>query len=430
MDNGNGLELIGIDGGNPLGFLAAVGTLLLARGFEPGARLLWRPLAGAWRPVLAGCAGAPQGFPEQLAQALASASTGHFEIDKRLPFGAEKLRSALADARGRAAPGRRRTVDFLAALGSETVHDKGVFGDTPLRMVRSGDAAGQGLPHYALEIRKATGPAELRRALFEPWDYRDDGFGLRWDPLEDQRYALRWKNPGKSSPADGPGTMSGANALALEALPLLPCVGRAGRLQATGFHRDRQRRLFFTWPIGKGPSIPTCCVPCWRWRSCGRTGRRATYWRGGASSRFTAARGLPRISTTAISRPHFPRDRDMGWACGVGARVPQKMGMKYSSRPGTAALASRRNARTPSGGGIPVGSRICKRLYTLGICIFGIGSTVSARPFVEGPRIPGDFPFRAIALPWRGFPRQQGLGLIEAIQRPLGTGPRRRFPRQ
>lgn len=247
------LALIGLDGGNPLGFLAAVGTLLLTEGFAPGAKLRWRPLAGAWRPLIVGCDDPPETFSASLAQALHSASTEHFEADKRLPFGVEKFRSALAIARRTAAPGRRRTADFLAALGCETVHDKGIFEDTPFRMVRSGDAAGQGLPHYALEIRKATGTAELRRTLFEPWDYRDDGFGLRWDPLEDQRYALRWKNPSKSSLADGPGTMLGANALALEALPLFPCADRAGQLLATGFYKSRQRQTFFTWPIWDRP---------------------------------------------------------------------------------------------------------------------------------------------------------------------------------
>lgn len=254
MANNNETVFSGIDGGNPLGFLAAVGAATLSRQFSAEARLFWRPTAGAWRPVLAGYDGEPEAFVQELGEALASVSTDHFEIDKRLPFEAEKFSKALAEAQPRACLHNRRYVDFLASFGSEVVQDKGVFKDTPLRMVRSGDAAGQGFPHYAQEIRRLAGASELWRTLFEPWDYRDDGFSLRWDPLEDQRYALRWKNPSKSSLADGPGTMLGANALALEALQLFPTAPRSGHLLTTGFHQNRHRQTFFTWPIWDRPA--------------------------------------------------------------------------------------------------------------------------------------------------------------------------------
>lgn len=253
MNNSNEIELLGIDGGNPLGFLAALGTTLLAVGFAPAAKLFWRPLTGAWRPVISHYDGDPETFLNSLSQALHSASTAHFEIDKKLPFETEKFETALAITYILATPHDRRMADFLAAFGSEAVQEKGIFKDTLFRMVRSGDAAGQGLPHYALENRKATSLDELRRTLFEPWDYRDNGFSLRLDPLDDQRYALRWKNPSKSTVADGPGTMLGANTLALEALPFFPSVANSGHLLTTGFHRDRQRQTFFTWPIWDCP---------------------------------------------------------------------------------------------------------------------------------------------------------------------------------
>ena len=252
MNSGNAIELTGIDGGNPLGFLAAVGTVLLAQSFAPTAKLYWQP-AGGWRPLLSGYPHDRENLLEDLALALRKSSTEHWKIDKKLPFEVEKFTKALQAAQQTSRPENRRTADFLAAFGSEVVHEKGVFGDTPFRMVRSGDSAGQGLPVYALNIQKTTGLEHLRRTLFEPWDYRDDGSSLRLDPLEDQRYALRWKNPSKSSVADGPGTMLGGNALALEALALFPSVTSGGRLLTTGFHRNRQRQLFFTWPIWDSP---------------------------------------------------------------------------------------------------------------------------------------------------------------------------------
>ena len=87
-------------------------------------------------------------------------------------------------------------------------------------MVRSGDSAGQGLPFYAKEMRKKVGIDHIQRTLFHAWDYQDTGYSLRWDPIEDQRYALRWRDPSKSSQ----GTMLAANSLAVEALQWFPTL--------------------------------------------------------------------------------------------------------------------------------------------------------------------------------------------------------------
>ena len=67
------LVLTGIDGANPLGFLAALGTLLLLRqGTFPEARLAWKRTA-TWQPVLTGVLPADQGM---LCDALAVALRG------------------------------------------------------------------------------------------------------------------------------------------------------------------------------------------------------------------------------------------------------------------------------------------------------------------------------------------------------------------
>lgn len=67
------LALTGIDGANPLGFLAALGTLLLLRqGTFPEARLAWERTA-TWRPVLTGVLPADQ---NALCNALATALRG------------------------------------------------------------------------------------------------------------------------------------------------------------------------------------------------------------------------------------------------------------------------------------------------------------------------------------------------------------------
>ncbi len=247
------LVLSGIDGGNPLGFLAALGTAILASSFCRDTRFYWCLERGVWRPALQGCGTDQTQFIEKLLGTMKAASMRPFEIDNKLPFPDEVFETNLKEAQRTAGPANRRTADFLAAFGSEANPEKGVFQDSRFRMVRSGDAAGQGLPAYARAIREATDNAALERTLFMPWDYQDDGFSLRWDPIDDQRYALRWRDPSKSNLKDGPGTMIGANSLAIEALQWYPTMFQGNRLVTTGFHRNSSDEVWFTWPIWACP---------------------------------------------------------------------------------------------------------------------------------------------------------------------------------
>lgn len=245
----------GIDGANPLGFLAAVGVAQVINSCCSSIRLSWCVDKGAWRPSLWGFSGNGSELLQNLYRALSEASPYPFEIDKKLPFSAIAFSAALRGMAKETTPAKRRVADILAGFGSEIhIDDKDVFLDTSFRMVRSGDSAGQGLPAYALSIRNGLSVEALRRTLFQSWDYDDNEFSLRWDPLEDQRYALRWYNP--SSPSNkkfGPRTMRGANALALEALALFPVQPQRTGINTTGFSLRGRRREFFSWPIWDVP---------------------------------------------------------------------------------------------------------------------------------------------------------------------------------
>lgn len=249
----SGLVLNGINGANPLGFLAAIGTAVVAQSFCPTVKIAWCEEAGFWRPILDGVSEERELFVEQMMLALTHASIKAFEIDRKLPFAVDAFRLALLDAQSTITIKDRRLADFLAAFGSEMYpgKDKGVFQDSKFRMVRSGDSAGQGLPVYAQSIRKTTTSEALKRTLFCEWDYSDVGFSLRWDPVEDQRYALRWRDPSKSGVGQGLGTMLGANCLALEALQLFPVMWKSDYLATTGFNQEK--KTFFSWPIWVGP---------------------------------------------------------------------------------------------------------------------------------------------------------------------------------
>ncbi len=246
-----GLVLGGLDGSNPLGFLATIGVAVILQDIFPEIRLCWEQTEGGWRPSLADCGDDKQGFSHKLLDSLKRASMTVFDIDNRMPFDADKFSCKLRDVQSYSSTADRRDADFLSSFGTELYPDKknGQFQDSKFRMVRSGDSAGQGLPFYAKETRNKVNIGHIQRVLFHAWDYQDTGYSLRWDPIEDQRYALRWRDPSKSRQ----GTMLAANSLAVEALQWFPTLLVGTQAQTTGFYRIDRRKTYFVWPIWTPP---------------------------------------------------------------------------------------------------------------------------------------------------------------------------------
>lgn len=305
--DGQDLVLSGLDGGNPLAFLAAVGTLLI---FSDGrdcagdaARLGWRETPEGWRPLLSGCGVHKAALCDALHRLLSDASDEILDIGKvraetkesnKFPFEAGRFARVLDEWAGGEAG--RRDADFLAGFGTELYPDpkKDEFQCTSFKMVRSGDSNRQGMLHYAKVVREDVDGSALHRTLFEDWDYGDTGYSLRWDPIEDQSYALRWRDPSKSTLADGPGVMRAANCLAFEALRCLPCVVVGTKAYTTGF-REVDHRMAFVWPIW------TPCVNADTLRSLLSLGDlHETPLRRPALE----ARGIREIYSTAVIRPN------------------------------------------------------------------------------------------------------------------------------
>ncbi|MEM8784048.1 MAG: hypothetical protein AAGE65_14500 [Planctomycetota bacterium] len=248
------LLLPGLDGSNPLAFLAALGTLRTLTLALPDetVRMSWEPHDGAWRPrVWCSAIDRDAVLIETLDNVLAEAKNRVcFQIGDNLNLPAASFRVFLLDAINNSAsftqPGDRTDSDFFAAFGSDAiVDDKGVMADTALRTM-----SGAGHQHFLKffrELVERTEADHLERALLRTWDYADEGRGLnlRWDPADDRRYAVRWQNPS----ADPNMTMRGANRLAIEALPLLPTAPDRGRIVTTAFEGKGARDTYFTWPI-------------------------------------------------------------------------------------------------------------------------------------------------------------------------------------
>ena len=257
----DGLLLPGLDGANPLAFLAALGTLrtlTLARP-ETNVRMRWRRHQGAWRPQIHSDHGTSpsDSFVEVLnAQLRTMHDHPAFALGDNLNVAPEVFaqfaREAVADAGRRLdepPPHRRAWADFAAAFGCEAMVTEQakapVIQDTGLRTM-----SGAGHQHFLKFFRTlvaATEAEHVRSALFEPWRYSDEGRGLnlRWDPADDRRYALRWKDP-STDPAT---CVRGANRLAIEGLPLLPTAPSRSRLHTTAMVAQAGGGICFVWPI-------------------------------------------------------------------------------------------------------------------------------------------------------------------------------------
>lgn len=253
------LELIGLEGSNPLAFLAALGTLR-AMGLawpERCFRLSWRLMGGVWRPVLLG-AGPDEA--EALLERLDAGLKGMRDLPalsfaQDLSVDTETFRAQAERARTASSVKDRRNADFIAAFGCEAMpraerSQEKIIQDTALRTM-----SGTGNQHFLGFMRvlvEETGPDHLASALFQEWRYADPGPSMRWDPHDDRRYALRWGNPGNSSRYPI-ATVRGANRLAIEGLPLLPTAPVGRRLETTGFRQQRGEGAVWTWPIWTVP---------------------------------------------------------------------------------------------------------------------------------------------------------------------------------
>jgi hypothetical protein len=246
-------NLKGLDGGNPLAFLAALGTLRMTTLAYPQnqVRMRWQNNEGGWRPylVVEGVLDV-DAWISALNTALRRVNgQPAFGISSDLNLPCDEFRTKLIEAQSRATKDDRCYPDYLSAFGSEIVESQangkktGMIADTAFRTM-----SGAGHQHFLgfmSELEKRTEEEHLRSALLAGWKYEDPGPSMRWDPADDRRYAQRWKEPS----GDPSKTVRGANRLAIEALPLYPTVATRVHLETTGFSQRRGLGVVWTWAI-------------------------------------------------------------------------------------------------------------------------------------------------------------------------------------
>jgi hypothetical protein len=247
------IELTGLDGGNLLAYLAALGTLRVLTLAEPDGcvRMRWED-RGYWSPVMIGAGANTQ---DELLALLAERVCGEQSVDEAWTIGADltltcaEFGMRMREALGKAGYGQRTTVDFMAAFGSDVYGagpKKELMSDTGFRTM-----SGAGHQHFLgfmLELAANTGAEHLRRSLMAPWDYADGRPALRWDAADFRPHALRAVDPS----GDPIRTMRGANRLAIEALPLFPTAPNRRRIRTTGF-QEGENGTEFRWPIWTDP---------------------------------------------------------------------------------------------------------------------------------------------------------------------------------
>jgi hypothetical protein len=253
----NELVLTGLDGKNPLGFLAALGVLDAAtratgKG-EPAPTLAWRSL-GTYRPVLAGGPDR-EGLLALLAEDLAS-FRDEPAIALRYPKGdadggaeAHDLKPRperfAAYLRSLVDRGARRSLDLAAAFATDVaVDNNGNAKPTALHFT----AGQQEFLRMVGDLAQNVAPADLEEAVFGPWRYARPLPVLGWDGATSRDYALRATDPSKDKKLGVPG----ADWLAFRGLPFVRVAPVGDRVETTGCHGGWKTGAF-RWPLWTVP---------------------------------------------------------------------------------------------------------------------------------------------------------------------------------
>jgi hypothetical protein len=244
------LVLTGLDGSNPLGFLAALGVLNVSSETDRSTTLAWT--SGDWHAVVRtdGLANETN-LIEVLAADLGTwRADGCLSLTYEKPRGGnawdlkpppQRFRSYLDDLVERSTPAERRAVDFAAAFATETAQDNnGNTKPTALHFT----AGQQQFLEMVAQLRDGITPEDLREALFGDWRSRRPLPVLGWDSSSTRDYALRASDPSKEKKLGVPG----ADWLAFRGLSFIRVAPRGAQILTTGCSGGWKTGSF-RWPL-------------------------------------------------------------------------------------------------------------------------------------------------------------------------------------
>jgi len=247
---------VGLDGSNPLAFLATLGVLrgLILGQRDDGLQLHFAPgtgtavlrgplsldrttlpglLAGVLRDLakpdsIAGF-GDVIGVPQAVYAAFVTAGLTHAAVSPNTPESAGAL--------------------FAASYACSVVVDSKKLVVTPTRLSFTNGQGGKNLLKDFRTLAACVTADQIATSLFDPWSYSDeDQPTFRWDPADLRPYAHMATDPGTTSTR----SVMGANALAFLGLSFFPVVPTSAGLATTGVTGSRNDEAL-TWPLWSHP---------------------------------------------------------------------------------------------------------------------------------------------------------------------------------
>lgn len=223
--------LTGLDGANPLAFLAALGALQVLSDRNVPGQLHWRD-DGVWRPVLSGFDGGIDALvdwiDEDRISCMAESAIGlEYDGKRDLKPVPAVFRSYLEYLVAEATPRRRRGVDWASAFATDVaVDNNGHTKPTALHFT----AGQQQFLKMVTELAANVTRQDIREALVGPWRYARPLPVLGWDATMARDYALRASDPSGDKKLGVPG----ADWLAVRGLVFLPAFPVKNRVKTAG----------------------------------------------------------------------------------------------------------------------------------------------------------------------------------------------------
>lgn len=240
----NSILLTGLDGSNPLAFLAALGTLrtLTQALSDESVKMSWEQADGGWRPRVF-CSLDKNKLVDRLDKNFVRDRQAH--PTRFIDYESSNAQAGKFYQAVREGDKTEPEQDAWIASLTNDVHPDAT---SPLQLTRSDYFIGN------LDmVMKNTDFKHIQKTLFDSWRYDDilSGQSLHLEPTEDRRHAYQWNKPSGDPNRNKSGNMLGANRLAIEAIPLflgLPSSNPA-RLLMTGWTGVRASNATWTWPI-------------------------------------------------------------------------------------------------------------------------------------------------------------------------------------
>ena len=236
------IELRGLSGTNPLGFMAALGSHLAVERDSPTGTLRWTEGVVSY-PVLDSVDSVDEVAHSALKliqEWLVGPAFGS-GVEPKLKLDPDEITHYLSRSRSAGDAGR-----IAMCLVAENSLDNGGRAKPTDFYFTAGQMK---FVVMAREILGAVTLEELVADLSEPWKYRSEGPSLMWDVVDDRLYALSSTNPSSVKKSTNPG----AEALAILGLSRFPCF-RSTNGTATQGCSGGWKRGHFTWPLWNRPA--------------------------------------------------------------------------------------------------------------------------------------------------------------------------------